>query len=66
MTNNTSTMTRRIGNTIFKVNIYTKEDGADTIEDKIIRLIQNEGLASPLKCGKIDVPQMNRQSERSA
>ena len=66
MTNNTSTMTRRIGNTIFKVNIFTKEDGADTIEDKIIRLIQNENLASPLKCGKIDVPQMSRQSERSA
>ena len=66
MTNNTSTMTRRIGNTVFKVNIFTKENGADTIEDKIIRLIQNEGLASPLNYGKIDVPQMNRQSERSA
>ena len=67
MTKNTSiTMIRRIGSTVFKVNIFTKEDGADTMEDKILRLIQNEGLASPADCGMIDVPQMNRQSERSA
>ena len=67
MTNNTSTtMTRRIGNTVFKVNIFTKEDGTDTMEDKILRLIQNEGLASRADCGMMNVPQMNRQSERSA
>ena len=64
--NNSITLTRRIGNTVFKVNIFTKEDGADTMEDKILRLIQNEGLASPADCGMIVVPQMNRQSERSA
>ena len=64
--NNSITLTRRIGNTVFKVNIFTKEDGADTMEDKILRLIQNEGLASPADCGMIEVPQMNRQSERSA
>ena len=59
------TLTRRIGNTVFKVNIFTKEDGVDTMEDKILRLIQNEGLASPADCGMIVVPQMDRQSERS-
>ncbi len=67
MSKNTSTnLTRRIGNTVFKVNIFTKEDGTDTMEDKILRLIQNEGLASPPDCGMMNVPQMNRQSERSA
>ena len=67
MTENTSaTMTRRIGSTVFKVNIFAKEDGVDTMEDKILRLIQNEGLASPPDCGMMDMPQMNRQSERSA
>ncbi|WP_343252636.1 transposon-encoded TnpW family protein [Ligaoa zhengdingensis] len=67
MTENTSTtMTRRIGSTVFKVNIFTKEDSSETIEDKIMRLIQREGLASPEDCGMINVPQMNRQSERSA
>ncbi|MDE7245778.1 MAG: transposon-encoded TnpW family protein [Oscillospiraceae bacterium] len=64
--NNSITLTRRIGNTVFKVNIFTKEGGADTMEDKILRLIQNEGLASPTDCGMMDMPQMNRQSERSA
>ena len=67
MTKKTSTtMTRRIGSTVFKVNIFTKEDGADTMEDKILQMIRREGLASPTDCGMIDVPQMNRQSERSA
>jgi len=67
MTKNTSaTMTRRIGSTVFKVNIFTKEDGADTMEDKILQLIRREGLASPPDCGMMNVPQMNRQSERSA
>ena len=67
MTENTSTkMTRRIGSTVFKVNIFTKRDSSETIEDKIMRLIRREGLASPEDCGMINVPQMNRQSERSA
>ena len=63
---NSVTLTRRIGNTVFKVNIFTKEDGADTMEDKILHLIQHEGLASPANCGMMNMPQMNRQSERSA
>ena len=67
MTKNTSTtMTRRIGSTVFKVNIFTKEDGADTMEDKILQMIRREGLASPADCGMMNAPQMNRQSERSA
>ncbi len=67
MSKNTSTtLTRRIGNTVFRVNIFAKENGVDTMEDKILRLIQSEGLASPLNCGMMNVPQMNRQSERSA
>lgn len=36
------------------------------MEDKILRLIRNEGLASQTGCGMMNVPQMNRQSERSA
>ena len=67
MINNTSTtITRRIGGTTYKVRVFFKEAGTDTIEDKIMRIIQREGLASPTNCGMIDVPQMNRQSERSA
>ena len=64
--NHSTTLTRRIGSTIFKVNVFTKQEGTETMEDKMIRLIQHEGLASPTECGMMDVPQMNRQSERSA
>ena len=67
MTNHTSTtMTQRIGNTTYIVRAFFKEDGDETMEDKIMRLIQREGLASPTHCGMMDVPQMDRQSERSA
>ena len=61
-----TTITRRIGSTTYKVKVLFKEDGNETMEDKILQLIRREGLASPTECGMIDVPQMNRQSERSA
>ncbi len=61
-----TTITRRIGSTTYKVKVFFKEDGNETMEDKILQLIRREGLASPTECGMIDVPQMNRQSERSA
>ena len=67
MTENSSNiLIRRIGSTTYKVRAFFKEDGTDTMEDKILQMIRREGLASPPECGMIDVPQMNRQSERSA
>ena len=61
-----TTITRRIGSTTYKVKVFFKEDGNETMEDKILQLIRREGLASPTNCGMMDVPQMDRQSERSA
>ena len=58
-------MTRRIGNTIYKVKVVF-EKGGETMEDKILRLIRNGALESERQCGTIDLPQMSRQSERSA
>ena len=68
MTQNTNStiLTRRIGNTTYKVRAFFKENESETMEDKILRLIRHEGLALPQNCGKMDMPQMNRQSERSA
>ena len=63
---NISYMTRRIGNTTYKVKIAFSENGTETMEDKIIRIIKNEILANGEKCGIMDLPQMSRQSERSA
>ena len=64
--NNGNILIRRIGSTTYKVRAFFKEDGTDTMEDKILQMIRREGLASPVNCGMMDMPQMNRQSERSA
>ena len=36
------TMTRRIGQTVYKVNVHFNPDSKETMNDKIIRLIRNE------------------------
>ena len=45
---------RRIGGTTYKVRVAFSETAAETMEEKILRMIRNEA------------PQMSRQSERSA
>ena len=63
---NISYMIKRIGNTTYKVKIEFRENGTETMEDKIVRIIKNEILANGEKCGIMNLPQMSRQSERSA
>ena len=65
MTDNYTTMIRRIGATTYKVKVYCKDSG-ETMEDKILRIVRNEGFKSDEPCGIISLPQMSRQSERSA
>ena len=70
MENNRATtafsLRRRIGSTCFTVNAYTSGTTAETIEDKICRLVQNEVLDSGERYAILNRPQMSRQSERSA
>ncbi len=61
-----TTLTRRIGSTTYKVNVYFQESGNQTITDKILHMIQNECLAIKPICGTMDMPQVSRQSERGA
>ena len=56
------TFTRRIGNTVFKVNCYFAPDG----KDKVLRLVRHEAMDKRGRCDIMNVPQMSRQSERSA
>ena len=43
---------RRIGSTIYRVRVYGSETATETMEDKILRLICNDGLANPSRiCG---------------
>ena len=64
--NNYSYMTRRIGGTTYKVKVVFNDDGEETMEDKILRIIRNETVTSGGTCDIMDSPQMSRQSERSA
>ena len=65
MTNNYTTMIRRIGKTAYNVKVFCKESG-ETMEDKILRIVRNEAFKNDEACGIISLPQMSRQSERSA
>ena len=64
--NNYSYITRRIGATTFKVKVVYNDTANETMEDKILRIVRNELLENGEKCGIIELPQMSRQSERSA
>ena len=64
-TQNCQYMTRRIGSTTYKVKVVFLDDG-ETMEEKILRMIRNEGLQNGGERGMMDAPQMSRQSERSA
>lgn len=60
------TLTRRVGNTNYKVRVHFNETGEETMEDKILRMIQRDALNLPNECDIMNPPQMSRQSERSA
>ena len=57
---------RRIGTTTYRVKVYGSDTASETMEDKILRLIQNETVNFEEPCDIMNAPQMSRQSERSA
>lgn len=59
-------LTRRIGSTTYKVKVCFSDTGKETMQDKIVRLIENEALTNGSDCGTMKSPQMSRQSERGA
>ena len=65
MTDNYTNMICRIGKTTYHVKVFCKESG-ETMEDKILRIVRNEAFKNDETCGIISLPQMSRQSERSA
>ena len=65
-TENYSYMTRRIGSTTYRVKIFFDENSTESMEDKILRIVQNDLLEKKEKYDTMNVPQMSRQSERSA
>ena len=63
---NVTRLTRHIGSTTYQVKIYLPQAGNENMEDKILRMIQNEALETAAGYDILNVPQMSRQSERSA
>ena len=57
---------RRIGGTTYKVRVAFSDTAAETMEEKILRMIRNEGVTYGGTYGIIEAPQLSRQSERSA
>ena len=57
---------RRIGGTTYKVRVAFSETAAETMEDKILRIVRNDMVTNDGTYGIMEVPQMSRQSERSA
>lgn len=57
---------RHIGHTTYKVRVHLSENAKETMEEKILRLIRNDGVTNGTECGILKPPQMSRQSERSA
>jgi len=60
------TFYRRVGNTNFKVRVLFSENATETMEDKILRIVRNSGEHFGEKYDIMTIPQMSRQSERSA
>ena len=56
----------RIGGTTYKVKVVLNENGGETMEDKILRIVRNDMVTNDGTYAIIETPQMSRQSERSA
>ena len=57
---------RRIGGTTYKVRVVFNENGGETMEDKILRIVRNDMVTNDGTYGIMEAPQMSRQSERRA
>lgn len=64
--NEAGVMYRRIGNTLYKVRVYTSQTDGETVSEKIMRLVQKEAVQADIFCGKIKTPQMSQPPERSS
>ncbi|MDE7221483.1 MAG: transposon-encoded TnpW family protein [Oscillospiraceae bacterium] len=62
----TATIYRRIGSTTYKVRVHFSDTAQETINDKILRLIQREAVTNGNGCGTMDIPQTSQPLEGSS
>ena len=59
------TLRKRIGSTVYVTKLYVRNDAAETMDDKILRLIRND-LHYTQKDDIMVLPQTGRLPERSS
>ena len=59
------TLRKRIGSTVYITKLYVRNDAAETMDEKILRLIRND-LNYTSKNDIIGIPQTGRLPERSS
>lgn len=64
--NESEYITRRIGSTIYKVRVHFSETTQDTLQDKILHLIQNGAVTNTAGCATMGVPQTSQPQIRSS
>ncbi|WP_330391958.1 transposon-encoded TnpW family protein [Enterocloster clostridioformis] len=62
----TATIYRRIGSTTYKVRVHFSDTAQETINDKILHLIQHEAVTNTADCGTMSIPQMTQPLEGSS
>jgi hypothetical protein len=53
---------RRIGSTVYEIEVYVKKSTGETIDEKIARLVKNDLNLAP-RHGSLCLPQTNRLPE---
>ena len=59
----TATIYRRIGSTTYKVRVHFSDSTQESINDKILHLIQHEAVTNASDCGTMGTPQMTQPLE---
>jgi len=59
-TSNEYIFTRQIGSTLYRVKVCFKEDSKETMEDKILRMIEREFSTNGSNGGIMKSPQISR------
>ena len=62
----TATIYRRIGSTTYKLRVHFSDTAQETMNDKILHLIQHEAVTNTADCGTMNIPQMTQPLEGSS
>ena len=62
----TATIYRRIGSTTYKLRVHFSDTAQETMNDKILHLIQHEAVTNAVDCGTMNIPQMTQPLEGSS